>query len=284
MKVSGFTIVQNAIKYGYPVVESINSILPICDEFIVNVGDSEDGTLELIRSIDDKKIKIIENKWDLNIGESVLSQQTNIALSQCKGDWAFYLQADEVVHEKDLPRLKRYIQKYLNRREIRGLRFEYLHFYGSYYRYRIGPGWFQKENRIIRNNGNIISVEDAKGFMTRDGQHLRWVKTGACIYHYGWVHPPEIMTRRRVMANEFGFTAIPLTEEELSSGYDYGELEDFPIFTGSHPAVMRDRINRHELSKKDLERIRANYLKRIISKIKILIMAKWFRRYKNTTR
>lgn len=34
MKVSGFTFVRNAVKYDYPIVESIQSILPLVDEEI----------------------------------------------------------------------------------------------------------------------------------------------------------------------------------------------------------------------------------------------------------
>ena len=69
MKVSGFTFVRNAVKYDYPVVESIRSILPAVDEFIVNVGRCDDGTLELIRSIRDPKIKIVESVWDETLRE-----------------------------------------------------------------------------------------------------------------------------------------------------------------------------------------------------------------------
>ncbi len=152
MKVSGFTIARNAVKYNYPIVESIKSILPLCDEFIVNVGDSDDRTLELIQSIKDPKIKIIQNKWDFSRGEIVLAEQTNIALSKCSGDWAFYLQSDEVVHEKDLPKIRKLMQKYLNDDNVDTLRFKWLHFYGSFNRYRIDSGWFQKEDRIIKNN------------------------------------------------------------------------------------------------------------------------------------
>ena len=64
MKVSGFTFVRNVLKYDYPVVESTRSILPVLDEFIVNVGRCDDGTLELICSISDPKIKIVESVWD----------------------------------------------------------------------------------------------------------------------------------------------------------------------------------------------------------------------------
>ena len=141
MKISGFTIVRNAVKFHYPVVASITSILPICDEFIVNVGDSDDGTLELVRSIKDPKIKIIQTVWDMTQGSAVLSEQTNIAFSHCAGDWAFYLQTDEVVHEADLPRLRSCMRRYWHDPSVDALRFKWLHFYGSYYRYRIDHGW-----------------------------------------------------------------------------------------------------------------------------------------------
>jgi len=60
MKVSGFTVIRNAIKYDYPVSEAITSILPFCDEVIVAVGNSSDGTLDLVKQIESPKIKIIE--------------------------------------------------------------------------------------------------------------------------------------------------------------------------------------------------------------------------------
>ena len=60
MKVTGFSFVKNAIKYDYPIVESITSILPICDEFVIAVGDCNDGTRELIESIGSDKIRIID--------------------------------------------------------------------------------------------------------------------------------------------------------------------------------------------------------------------------------
>ena len=106
--ISGFTFIRNAVKFDYPIVEAITSILPICDEFIVNVGNSDDDTLSLITSIGSEKIKIIESVWDenLRIGGQVLAQQTDIAFSNCISDWCFYIQADEVVHEQYLPSIR----------------------------------------------------------------------------------------------------------------------------------------------------------------------------------
>lgn len=257
MLVSGFTIVRNAIKFNYPAAQSIKSILPLCNEFIVNVGDSEDKTLELIRSINDPKIKIIESKWDFSAGEEELAIQTNLALSKCKGSWAFYLQSDEVIHEKDLPVLRKLMLKYLNNPQVDTLRFRWLHFFGSFYRYRIDAGWFQKEDRIIKNNGQIQSYSGAFGFRRRDAKQLRRIKTNCFIYHYGWVQPPQIMTQRRVNAEKIGFTR--LENEQRSKAYDFGSLGRFPVYFGTHPAVMQNIISSHELSNRDWSSIARRY-------------------------
>lgn len=257
MKVSGFTITRNAIKFNYPVLESIRSILPVCDEFVVNVGDSEDDTLGLIRSIDSDKIRIVRNVWDLTQGPDVLAVQTNLALRACTGDWAFYLQSDEVIHEDDLSKLKGLMQEYLGDEKIDALRFRWLHFYGSYFRYRIDRGWYQKQDRIIRNNGTVESYGDAFGFRRKDAMPLGRKNTDCFLYHYGWVHPGEIMAQRRVNAEKIGFTT--LMDDERQGPYDYGNLNRFPVYFGSHPAVMREKITRHSLSQSDRREIERKY-------------------------
>ena len=107
MKVVGFTFIRNAIKYDYPVEEAIRSILPLCDEVIVNVGNSEDATEELISRIDPSKIKIVNSVWDESLmeGGRVLAAETDKAYQQIPNDadWCIYIQADEVIHEKYYP-------------------------------------------------------------------------------------------------------------------------------------------------------------------------------------
>jgi glycosyltransferase involved in cell wall biosynthesis len=257
MKVSGFTIVRNARKYNYPALESIRSVLSICDEFIVNVGKSEDDTLEMIKSLNSPKIRIIETTWDFSKGNIELSHQTNVALKECKGDWAFYLQSDELIHEADLPKLRRAMDDNLNK-DIDALRFHWLHFYGSYYRYRIDSGWYQKQDRIVRNNGTVESMGDAYGFKRADDQPLRRHHTGCFLYHYGWVQPQELMTQRRVNAEMMGITT--LKEEEKNKAYSYGDLNRFPVYYGSHPSVMKERIAAHGLSQSDWEDIKRRHV------------------------
>jgi hypothetical protein len=253
MKISGFTIVRNAVKFNYPVLASIRSILPICDEFIVNVGDSEDETLDLIRSIDSPKIRIIQSQWDMSQGAQVLSQQTNLALKECKGDWAFYLQSDEVIHEEDLNKIKFWMRYYLDQKDVDALRFWWFHFYGSFWRYRIDFGWYQKQDRIVRNNGQIESYGDAFGFRRIDGKPLRTRKTFCYLYHYGWVNSNEAMQKRCENAAAIGYV-----DKSKNNSFDggYGDLNRFPPYLGTHPAVMKEMVGQHSLSRGDLDAIR----------------------------
>ena len=156
MKVCGFSFVRNAEKFSYPVVESVQSILPVCDKFIMNVGNSEDRTMELIRSIPSDKIEIIESTWDESTRKNgeVLSQETNKAFKQIPEDydWAFYIQADEVVHEKYHDQIRKSMERWLEDTEVEGLLFKYLHFFGSYNYNADSRSWYRNEIRIIRNN------------------------------------------------------------------------------------------------------------------------------------
>lgn len=67
MKISGFAFMRNAVKYGFPFMEATNSILPMIDEFVVNVGKSVDGMRELIQGIYDSRIKILVSVWDASL-------------------------------------------------------------------------------------------------------------------------------------------------------------------------------------------------------------------------
>ena len=257
MKISGFTIARNAVKFQYPLVESIRSVLPLCDEMIVNVGESEDDTLGLVESIGDGKIKILRTRWDMSLGKEVLSRQTNLALEACRGDWAVYLQSDEVLHENDLPALRGCMKRCLGDPGVDALRFRWLHFYGSYYRYRIDRGWYQKQDRIIRNNGQVESFGDAYGFRRKDGRPLGRKNTGCLLYHYGWVHSEDIMAQRRTNAKEIGYAA--LSPQDDPTRYSFGDLNRFPAYFGSHPKVMRERVLSHALSRADSQEINRTF-------------------------
>ena len=153
MKVSGFSFIRNAIKYDYPIVEAITSILPICDEFVLALGNSDDETEALISSIGSDKIKIVKTVWDesLREGGKVLADETNKAFRQVApdSDWAFYIQGDEVVHEKYLGEIKNKMLEYKDDKRIEGLLFDYLHFYGSYDYVGDSRRWYRSEERRV---------------------------------------------------------------------------------------------------------------------------------------
>jgi len=263
MKVSGFTFCRNVVKYDYPVVESIRSILPIVDEFIVNVGRCEDGTLELIRSIGDPKIRIVESVWDesLKKGGLIYSQQTNIALAQCTGDWAVYVQGDEVIHEQDLPALAHAMQANLDNRSVRGLLFRYLHFMGDYW--SLNPWFYHRAVRVIRNNGEVESCGDAVGFHVKaTRQYLQsgpreWLAdSGARMFHYGWVKEPKTMlAKKREQVTVYTDRLSPVDERQIASeDWIFEEYDILKNFTGAHPAVMRERVSRFPKLKPDRNR------------------------------
>ncbi|MGQ9604249.1 MAG: glycosyltransferase family 2 protein [bacterium] len=241
MIISGATFVRNAIKFDYPIVESIRSILPICDEFIVNVGESEDETLQLVSSIADQKIRIIKSKWDDNLrtGGKILAVQTDIALSHCKGDWIFYIQADEVVHEKYLDRIRKVTEIALPVKEIEGLLFDFKHFFGSYFLVKDERGWYKREIRIVRNRIGVSSWKDAQGFRIGN-RKLRVVHSDACVYHYGHARNPAVMQAKQMNLDRYWHDDFWIKQR-------YSQplritLRGVVSFDDTPPEVMKERI------------------------------------------
>ncbi|NVN94825.1 MAG: glycosyltransferase family 2 protein [Bacteroidetes bacterium] len=247
MKIAGFSFVRNAVKYDYPIVEAITSVLPICNEFVIAVGLSEDSTLELIKSINSNKIRIIETIWDdsLREGGQVLAKETDKALRAISpdADWAFYIQGDEVVHEKYLDEIKNSMLKWKDDKNVDGLLFNYRHFYGSYDYVADAPNWYRKEIRVIRPSLEIFSYKDAQGFRKSDNKVLNVKQISAYIYHYGWVKKPEIMQKKQENFHKLWHDDnwvkknIPKRDE-----FDYSTINSLTAFTESHPEVMKPRI------------------------------------------
>lgn len=254
MKISGFTFVKNAVKYSYPVVESIRSILPLVDEMIVCLGDSEDETNELIASIGSNKIKIIHSVWDnsLREGGKVLAVETNKAMDAvaADSDWLFYIQADEVLHEQYHPGVLTAMTKFKNDKRVEGLLFNYHHFYGSYKFIGDGRKWYSKEIRVIRNDKRIRSYQDAQGFRI-EGRKLQVMLIDAWIFHYGWVRSPVAMQTKFA---DFGklWNAGKKYEnwaDELvkkSAQFDYSVIDSVTVFSGTHPAVMKELVSKED--------------------------------------
>ncbi|MBU8893699.1 MAG: hypothetical protein KOO66_13045 [Bacteroidales bacterium] len=255
MKISGFTMGKNVDKLYYPVKPAIMSILPIVDEFVVALGksDDDDKTREEILSINSNKIKIIDTVWDLEKFPNGMenAHQTDIAKSHCTGDWLFYLQADEVIHEKYLPVIKARCEELADDKNVEGLLFRYKHFWGDYEHYHFSHRWYKHEIRIVRNDPEIHSWESAQSFRRipefeginyrqQEGTFkLKVANVDAEVYHYGWVRPPSLMKKKMKALDTIhkGEEGVQ-KKETLYRNFDYGVLNKLQKFTESHPQVM----------------------------------------------
>ncbi|HET9727385.1 MAG TPA: hypothetical protein VFP28_10765 [Gemmatimonadales bacterium] len=245
VKVSGFTIVRNAIKLDFPVEASIRSILPVCDEVVVNVGRSEDETLDLVRSIGDPKLRVVETEWDMTRRNTVLGHETLRAMRECRHPWGIYIQADEVLHERGAAELADAIQRHDGDARVEGLLVRYLHFYGGFDTIATHRRWYRREVRAVRLDPGleIRPYQGAQGF--RVGPHHRKIRarlTGAEMFHYGWARPAEALREKR----ELGKTMYPWRDADERKPL----LAWFPgirPFTGSHPAVARTWIESRRL-------------------------------------
>ena len=243
MKVSGFTFLRNGRKLGYPFVESIRSILPVVDEFVIALGPCDDDTEKMLRAIGDPKIRIIPTQWNERIqpGYSVkgfvYGQQKSIALFNCTGDWAFYLEADEVVHEDDLPKIRTAMEKYFADQRVEVLAFDYLHFYGNKNTIAWSPGWYRSEVRIIRNTIPAWSSE-ALFFNVvvnhKKSRYPRAAHTNATIYHYGWV-------RSEAQMNLKSAASLKYWQNRPETKVDYAQVDPqvLKLFSGTHPRAIQ---------------------------------------------
>lgn len=262
MKISGFTMARNARKLYYPIRQSIESILPICDEFVVALGESDpdDNTREEIEAIGSPKIRIIDTQWDLEKYPRGMenAHQTDIAKEACSGDWLFYLQADEVVHEDDLFLIEKRCRQFLDDREVEGMLFNYYHFFGDYEHFQRAHGWYKKEIRIIRNDSDIHSwrsaqsfrrIPDFDGINYRQKQgtfKLKVVPMEANIYHYGWVRPPHLMKKKMKALSVIHTENDADKKSQNELNFDYGPLNKLKKFKETHPKVMHKWMERFD--------------------------------------
>lgn len=249
MTISGFMMARNADKYYYPIRESILSILPIVDEFIVALGegDPDDQTREMILSLNSPKIRVISRLWDEGAftDARVLREETNFALLQCRGDWCFYLQADEVVHEADHAEILEQTTRYLEDPRVDGFLFNFRHFWGDYNHILNCHSWYQHDIRIIRNFDGIQSYKDAQSFRKAD-QRLNVIPLKARIFHYGYTRPPVLMQGKKKQQDSihWGKQAAEEAYRERTGYFDYGPLGRLPLYRETHPAVMENLIRK----------------------------------------
>jgi len=256
MKISGFTLVRNGTQFDYPFLESLRSLLPLVDELIINVGIGEDNTLVKVQEFAQEegmgKVSWFESHWPLNDPEKkrgglILSEQTNLALERCTGDWCIYLQADEVFHEEDREKLRSTLMRAHQRPEVEGLLFDYVHFYGSFDVVQRTRSAYRREVRAIRKNSGALSVGDAQSFRKSDGSKLQVIRSDARVFHYGWVRIPEAMREKTFFMDQL-YHGAPQAEDarqrlpHTGDNYRYKRFWGLESFCATHPAVMHERI------------------------------------------
>ena len=246
MSICGFGIIRNAVKYDYPIVESIRSALPLVDEFILLVGKSDDETLALVKNID-PKVKIFESIWDdtLREGGRVLAVETDkaLALVPDKYTWALYLQADEVLHEQDHENIRQSCSRWAHDDKVEGLLFAYKHFYGSYDYVATSSRWYRNEIRVVKNKGNVFSFRDAQGFRKQPDEKLKVKISGASVYHYGWVKPPEKMQIKQYDFQKLWHKDDWINHRYSASGtFDYSSIDHLEKYDAPHPSAIKQRI------------------------------------------
>lgn len=266
MKVSGFTIIRNGTRFDYPYLESINSLLPLVDELIINVGKGDDDTLLKIENLSKNegkdKLKFFESTWPMNDPEKtkggiILSEQTNLAFDKCTGDWCFYLQSDEVIHEDDYEKIKTAMHASLKDNSIDGLLFDYRHFYGSYDVIQETRSSYRREVRAIKRSSGARSVGDAQSFRKTNNEKLNVLHCGARIFHYGWVRPPEKMREKTFFMDQlYHGSPDKIAKEQMipftGENYRYKRFWGLKPYRGTHPKIIQNRI-REKGWKWDLE-------------------------------
>jgi len=237
--ISGFTFIRNGVDLGFPFEASIRSLLPLVDEFIVAVGAGNDDTLSRVKAIGDPKIRIIETRWNERMADRgfVYAQQKMIAQFSCTGDWAFYLEGDEVVHEDELAAIRASVNRHHDNPEVEALVFDYKHFYGSPDWVSISPGWYRRECRLIRNTIRSYAPDGQYWLVTTEhkkGRNPKAALANAHIYHYGWIRRNEDMQKKSDQVAKYWATpAIQI----VYSQFDKRALKRFE---GTHPMEVRE--------------------------------------------
>jgi glycosyltransferase involved in cell wall biosynthesis len=254
IKISGFTYVRNGFKYGYPFIPSIKSLLPLVDELIVVVGDSEDNTREAIVGLNDEKIKIIDTVWDddLRVSGKIFAQQSNLGLRHITGDWAIHLQVDEVLHESTHELLRQMIAKAEQDQETEGLLFPFYHFWGDFRHIRNTRKTHPFEIRAFRNTGKIRSYKDSQGFRKyssqeaydngEKGEKLRVINSQVPVFHYSYSRNPSLMKKKAEYFNRFWHDDEWVKNNSTEQPFDFNDVDKLEVFDQEHPVYMKETI------------------------------------------
>jgi hypothetical protein len=235
------------VKLDFPIIPAIRSVLEVCDEVVVNVGKSEDETRDLVASVQDPRVRILDSVWDFTKRNEMLSQETLKAMAACRGRWGIYIQADEVLHEDGARTLKDLTAEWDADERVQGLLVQYLHFYGGFDLVATNRRWYRREVRCIRLDRDIRPYQGAQGFRVGpSNRKIRARATDAVMFHYGWARPARAIKEKL----EISKTIYPWSRERSAKEQERGYLEWLPLlkpFTGSHPYSAQDWVRQRML-------------------------------------
>jgi glycosyltransferase involved in cell wall biosynthesis len=211
--ISGLTIVRNALSNGYQIAEVIDCLRVISDQIVVLDGYSTDGTYEYLRTQPD--IKIHRDEWNCSSRKGLeFARITDLGIKRCKGDYIFYLQADEVLHHRDILQIPKLIGDH------NSLTMTFLHIrYDFDYMLK---GGYKRAIRFFKNN-KVRSHWDAYSF---EGNVSPSFDSDINLYHVGYVFVRNILQKMINHSNNFYIDAPSYTRRKILAEKYLNDLEN----------------------------------------------------------
>jgi len=170
MSISVVFVGKNLILNGYPFVESLLSVLPLADEFIISEGYSDDDSLNYLWKFKKKyetrerPIFVYQDEWpDRSYHGEAITYVLERAIQKASKKWVLYLQADEIWHEDMIPYMLDIVSK--DNFEFNSISFPYFHFINSWEPSK-DTKYYQEAMRFVRNDRGIKLLGDAWNFIT----------------------------------------------------------------------------------------------------------------------
>lgn len=153
----------------------INSVKNIVDEIVVVDTGSKDKTVEISESLG---ARVIHTKW-----EDDFSKARNIAIDNATSDWILFLDADEVVREEDVIK----IRPLLEDDTVEAYMCKFINYGGD--SVSSGLTEIHYNFKLFRNNGKLRYVFPIHENLINvvDKRNLIYKESGITILHYGYL-------------------------------------------------------------------------------------------------
>jgi hypothetical protein len=252
--ISAFLITHQCILLDYCLEATINSALAFCDDIYINDGMSTDGTRDLLYNLRDAhgrdRVKLWEREWAHD--RKMWTDEKNFLLDKISNNaYVFAIDADEVIHENDMPTIKQAVSH-----KCPAMSFDVIHFYGRPTHYIEGVNWYKQHTRLWHQSTGIKLVHMAGGcaddVMWPDGKPAHWwgaYRIGARIFHYGNCRDPRALGMKSKKADDLYQNSSEYVGGKVAEprSFDYGfETSGAKPFTGTHPKYIEKWYNSHK--------------------------------------